>query len=149
MFLKPLHGLQKSILFGILGNTVVGIASNGETMLNAGVEVDLVRLLQILEDLFRFVALLGREDLICLGSGDGKRAFDVFELVRADETWVCNVTHIDFAGVGAQMKDDVLAAEAIADSANSLFAVLASKSRSLLSIGVPSIPSPCTWSSVR
>lgn len=71
------------------------VTADGETMLNLGEQVDLVRLADFLEDLFGPVALLRREDGIGLGGRDGQRARNGREFILFDERRVSNVADVD------------------------------------------------------
>lgn len=62
------------------------IATNGEAVDNAGEQVDLVWLLGLDKDLFGCVALLGGEDLIGFGGGDGEGSSDGAEFILFNET---------------------------------------------------------------
>lgn len=54
-------------------------------MHDAAVQVNLIGLLSLGEDLLGAVALLGWEDGVCFGGGDGERALDGAEFVFFDE----------------------------------------------------------------
>lgn len=58
-------------------------------------QVDLVRLPDLPQDLLGLVTLLGREDLVRLGGGDGKRAGDGSQLVIVDKGGVSEVADLD------------------------------------------------------
>lgn len=120
MLLEPLHALQERVLLGIHGDSLVRVAADGKAVLNAGIQVDLVGQAEVLEDGFGFVALLGWEDGVCLGGGDGQGSLNVLELRGIHERWVCRVSGVEFAGVWPQMADHVLAAEAVAHGADFL-----------------------------
>lgn len=74
-------------------------------MLDAAVQVDLVGLACLDENLLALVALVGREDGVGLGGGDGQRALDGGELLLGDEGRVGEEAGGDAALVVA---DDVL-----------------------------------------
>jgi len=120
MLLEPLHGLQKGILLGIQADPVLWISADREAVLDTAVQVDLVWQAEVLEDLLGLVALLGREDGIGLGGGDGQWAFHVAQLVALDERRVRRVSGVDLAGVRTQVSDYVFAAEAVAHGADFL-----------------------------
>lgn len=62
---EPLHGLQESGLFRELHVGLAGIGTNGEAVLDAGVQDHLVRNgAHLLEELLGLVALLFGEDLV-------------------------------------------------------------------------------------
>jgi len=123
MLLEPLHGLQKSILLGIQADPVLWISADREAVLDTAVQVDLVWQAEVLEDLLGLVALLGREDGIGLGGGDGQWAFHVAQLVALDERRVRRVSGVDLAGVRTQVSDYVFAAEAVAHGADFLASI--------------------------
>lgn len=120
MLLEPLHSLQKRILLGIDCSSILRIRSNRKPMLDLGIQIDLIRQPQVFEYLFGLVAFFRRENRICFGGRNGEGALDVFEFVGLDETRMCGVSGVDFAGVGAQVADDVFAAEAVAYGADFL-----------------------------
>lgn len=121
MFLEPLHGLQEGILLGVLGDPVLGVPPDGEPVLDPAVQVDLVGESQVLQDGLGLVPLLGREDVVGLGGGDGQGTLEVSELVGLDERRVGRVTDVDLAGVGSEVTDDVFAAETISHGTDFLF----------------------------
>lgn len=77
---------------------------------DARVEVDLVVLAGLLQDLLGLVALLGREDVVRLGGGDGERARDGGQLVLLNEGRVGDEADADAILVVA---DNVLAVLAL------------------------------------
>jgi hypothetical protein len=105
VLVEPRDSLVEGLLLGPLLGLVGQIAADGETVRDAGVEVDLVGVAGFLENLFGLVALLGREDLVGLGGGDGERAGDGRELVLLDEGRVGDVADVDAVLVVA---DDIL-----------------------------------------
>lgn len=121
VFLEPLHGLQEGILLGVLGDPVLGVPPDGEPVLDSAVKVDLVGESQVLQDGLGLVPLLGREDVVGLGGGDGQGTLEVSELVGLDERRVGRVTDVDLAGVGSEVTDDVFAAETISHGTDFLF----------------------------
>lgn len=82
---KPLDGLVEGLLLGKLLVLLGNIATDGETMHDARVQVDLVGLANFLEDLLAAVALLAGEDGIGLGGGDGQRSLKAAELVLVNK----------------------------------------------------------------
>jgi hypothetical protein len=74
---------------------------------DARVQVDLVWVARRLEDLFGLVALLGREDGVGLGGGNGQRPGHGCELVLVDEARMGDISDLDAVLV---VPDDVLAA---------------------------------------
>lgn len=64
-------------------------------MLGTRVKEHLVGKAGLLENLLGLVALLGREDLISLGSGDGQGAGDGGKLVLVDERGVGEVADVN------------------------------------------------------
>lgn len=99
------HGLEESLLLGILCNLVAHVAADSKAVDNARVEVDLVGLLGGNENLLGLVAALGREDGVGLGSSNGKRAGNGSKLVLLDKRGVGEEADVDAALVVA---DDVL-----------------------------------------
>jgi len=82
---EPSDGLEEGLLLGELGDLLAEVAPDGETVLDAREQVDLVGLAGGLEDLLRLVALLDGEDGVGLGSGDRERTGDGSKLVLFDE----------------------------------------------------------------
>lgn len=105
VLVEPGDGLDKGLLLGKLLLLVVQVAADREAVRGAGEEVDLVRLLGLDENLLRLVALLGREDGVGFGGGNGKGAGDAGELLLLDKRRVGGVADIDAVLVVA---DDVL-----------------------------------------
>ena len=66
-------------------------------MLDPRVQVDLVRVSVLLQNLLRFVALLGREDGIGFGGGNGQRTGDARKLVFLDKRRVGKEANVDAA----------------------------------------------------
>lgn len=97
MFAKPSHSLEKRLLLGKLLNLDAGVAADSEAVRNARVQVDLEGLARLDEDLLRLVALLGREDGVSLGGGNGQRAGESGELVLLDVGGVGDETGLDAA----------------------------------------------------
>ena len=82
---EPSDSLEEGLLLGELGDLLAEVAPDGETVLDAREQVDLVGLAGGLEDLLRLVALLDGEDGVGLGSGDRERTGDGSKLVLFDE----------------------------------------------------------------
>lgn len=120
MLLEPHQSLQESILFCVLGNLVTQLGSHRESVCDATVQVDLVGETGLLEDNFRFVTLLGGENLVGLGGGDGEGSTDGLEFIGFDERGVSDVTDVEFVLFGVEMADDVFGAEAVADGGDFL-----------------------------
>lgn len=97
MRLEPLKSLHKCSLLSIFLHLVAEVTSNSKSMADTTVQVDLIWLLRLLENLFGFVTLFRREDLICLGCGDAQWTFDGAEFVVFDKGWVCAISDIDLA----------------------------------------------------
>ena len=76
MLIKPSDSLNERLLLSILLVLLSHVASNREPMSYTAVEIDLIRLLGLDEDCFRFVTLLGGEDLVGFGGGDRERPLD-------------------------------------------------------------------------
>ena len=87
---------------------------------DTAIQVDLVWEAGLLQDDFRFVTLLGGEDLVGLGGGDAKGATNGLEFVGFDEGRVSDVTDVDLVLFGVEVTDDVLGAEAVADGGDFL-----------------------------
>lgn len=92
-------------------------------MLNTRVKVNLVRQFRVLEDFLGLVALLGREDLVSLGGGDGEGTGDGGEFRFFDEGGVGDVADVDAFALG-HVADDVFGTKAVADGAEVLDALL-------------------------
>lgn len=125
MLFEPLNGLQKGVLLGVLDFAVLGVSSHGETVLDARVQVDLVRHFELFQDIFGLATLLGGENLVGLGGGNGQRAFNVFQFIGLHERRVRRVSDVDLAGVGPQVAHHVFAAEAVSHRTDFLFVSLA------------------------
>jgi hypothetical protein len=95
ILVKPDDGLQEGLLLGELLNLDGRVAADGEAVLDARVQVDLVRVARLLEDLLGLVALLGGEDGVGLGGRDGEGARDGGQLVLVDEGGVRDVSDVD------------------------------------------------------
>lgn len=78
-------------LLGPLGH----IAADGETVLGTRVKEHLVGQAGLLENLLGLVALLGGEDLIGLGGGDGQGTGNGGKFVLVDERGVGHVADVD------------------------------------------------------
>ena len=108
-------------------------------MLYATVKIDLVRLADVLENRFRLVALLRREDLVgfypsnntlfmdrrprplrsrLTSSGNAQRALDPLQLLRVHEAWMRRVSNVD--ALGRELPHHVLASEAVPDGTDPL-----------------------------
>lgn len=107
VLIEPGDGLEKGLLLGKLLLLVAEVAADREAVRGGGEEVDLVGLLGLGENLLRLVALLGREDGVGLGGGNGKGAGDGCELFLLDKRRVGGVADLDAVLVVA---DDVLVA---------------------------------------
>lgn len=105
MLAKPSHSLEKGLLLGKLLNLDAGVAADSEAMRNARVQVDLEGLARLDEDLLGLVALLGGEDGVSLGCGNGQRAREGGELVLLDVGGVGDEAGFDAALV---VTDNVL-----------------------------------------
>lgn len=105
VLVEPGDGLVEGLLLGPLLDAVGQVAADGEAMRDAREEVDLVGLAGLAEDLLGAVALVGGEDLVRLGGGDGERAGDGGQLVLLDEGRVGDEADVDAVLVVA---DDVL-----------------------------------------
>lgn len=105
MLTKPSHSLEKGLLLGKLLNLDAGVTPDREAVRNARVQVDLERLARLDEDLLRLVALLGREDGVSLGGGNGQRAGESGELLLVDVGGVSDEASFNAALV---VTDDVL-----------------------------------------
>lgn len=121
--IKPLHSLQESLLHTKLDGRVAQIATHRKAMRRRTVQVDLVRLLRLLEDLLTLMPLIRREDLIRLRRRNAVWALDGGQLALLDETGVCHVADIDLAL--AERDGHVLGAVAVADGADLLETLLA------------------------
>jgi hypothetical protein len=102
---KPSHRLEKGLLLGKLLNLDAGVAADSEAVRNARVQVKLEGLARLDENLLGLVALLGREDGVSLGSGNGQRAGEGSELVLLDVGGVSDEAGLDAALV---VTDNVL-----------------------------------------
>jgi hypothetical protein len=91
-------------------------------VLHTTIEIDLVRLTDLLQDLFRFMPLLGWEDRVDLSSTDGQWALDLLQFLRLYKAGMSTVSYVDFPLLGSQMSDNVLRTEAVADSTDSFAA---------------------------
>jgi len=61
------------------------ITANRKAVDNTTVQVDLVWLLSLNQDCFGLVTLIGGEDLVGLGGGDGEGPFDGTEFIFFDK----------------------------------------------------------------
>lgn len=105
ILVKPSDGLVEGLLLGKPLHLHVRIAAHREAVLDLRVQVDLVGVAGFLENLLGPVALLGGEDGVGLGGGDGQRPGDGRELVLVDEGRVREISDIDPILV---VPDDVL-----------------------------------------
>ena len=87
-------------------------------MLDTAIQVHLIRQSKFLEDCFRLVTLLSREDLIIFGRCYSQRPLDLPELAFIDVRWVCSVANVGFSR--SQMPSDVFTAKAVAYETNPL-----------------------------
>lgn len=78
---KPSHSLEKGLLLGPLLNLDAGVAADSKAVNNTRVQVNLERQAGLDENLLRLVALLGREDVVCLGGGNRQGTSDGGKLV--------------------------------------------------------------------
>lgn len=92
---EPLDGLEERLLLGESLCLVGQVASDGEAVHGAAVQVDLVGLAGLLEDLLGFVAQLRGEDLVGLGGSDGPGAGDGGKLLLVDKGRVGDETDLD------------------------------------------------------
>lgn len=81
MLVEPSQSLEKGLLLGKLLNLDAGVAADSKAVRDARVQVDLERLAGLDENLLRLVALLSREDLVCLGGGNGQGTSDGGQLI--------------------------------------------------------------------
>lgn len=75
---------------------------------------------QRFQDLFRFVSLLGGEDVVLLGRRNGQRTLDGLQFLLFDQTRVRQETDIHLALVGLQEPNNILGAKAVADGTDFL-----------------------------
>lgn len=120
VLLEPLQGLDKGIFFRVFGDRIAQFGSDGESMLDSRVQVDLVWQAGLLEDDLTLVTLFGGEDGIGLCSRDGKRTLDALELICVDEGWVGGVSDIYLASLGPEVAHDVLSTKAVTYTADFL-----------------------------
>jgi hypothetical protein len=104
---KPRNSLDESLLLRESLSRHSRIAPDRKPVLHPREQVDLERLLCSPQDLLGLVPLLGREDVVQLGCGDGQRARNARELVGLDERGVRDEAAVDAVLVVA---DDVLRA---------------------------------------
>jgi hypothetical protein len=95
MLIEPRHSLQEGLLLIKLLDLLTCITPNTKSMHNPTVQINLIRLLRLNKDLLRFVAFLGRENLVRFCGRDGERARDGSEFGFLDEGGVRDETHID------------------------------------------------------
>lgn len=95
VLVEPRDGLVEGLLLGELLVPLGQITANGEAVLDARVQSNLVGQASLEEDLLGLVALLGGEDLVCLGGGDGQGTGDGGELLLVDEGGVGHVADVD------------------------------------------------------
>lgn len=100
---EPGNGLDKGLLLGELFNLLAGVAADGEAVHGLGVEVDLVGEAALGEDLLGLVAVLGGEDLVRLGGGDGEGSLEAGELVLVYERGVGKVADRDLGEVAGDV----------------------------------------------
>lgn len=99
---EPVDGLHEGLLLGPALVLLARVAADREAVHDAAVQVDLVGLAALGQDLLRLVALLGREDLVRLGGGDGQRRLEARQLLLVDEGRVSEVAALD---VGVVARD--------------------------------------------
>lgn len=99
VLLEPSDSLREGLLTRKLLGLLAEIGAHSEAVNDLGVQVDLVRKTLLLEDLLGLVALLGGEDGIGLGGGNGERAVDAGDLLLVDERRVGDEADVD-AGEG-------------------------------------------------
>ena len=92
---EPGDGLQEGLLLGPALVLLARVAADREAMHDATVQVDLVRLAALGQDLLGLVALLGGEDLVRLGGGDGQRRLEALQLLLVDERGVGEEAALD------------------------------------------------------
>lgn len=114
---KPSHSLEKGLLLGPLLNLDAGVAANSKAVHDSRVQVNLERQASLDENLLRLVALLGREDVVCLGGGNRQRASDGSQLVLFHHGGMGDVADVNAVLVVA---NHVLCAEAVANGSDSL-----------------------------
>ncbi|KAA8571335.1 hypothetical protein EYC84_000655 [Monilinia fructicola] len=83
---KPSNCLQESLFFSKSLFRLAQITSDGETMLSTTVEVNLIRSLDFLENLFCLVAFVCWENVIGFSGCDREWPFDGAEFILFDET---------------------------------------------------------------
>ena len=142
--------MQERSLLGELDVILAEIGANSETVLDTGVEDDLVGDgAHFLEQLLGLVALLFGEDLVGFwvklaidsighegwightSSSNGQRASHALDLLLVDERRVCSVSDVNALALG-QEASNVLAAKAVSDGTNLLRALLFHVRQSLL-----------------
>jgi len=64
VLLEPLQRLQEGVLLGVLLDGELGVASHGEPVRDAAVQIDLVGIAEVLQDILGLDALLLREDRV-------------------------------------------------------------------------------------
>lgn len=105
VLIKPLHGLEESLLLGKLLPLVAQISAHSKSMLHVREQVDLEGQASANQNLFRLVTLFSGEDAVGLSSSNGEGAGDGLELFILDERGVSDVTDVDASLVVA---DNVL-----------------------------------------
>jgi hypothetical protein len=120
VLVEPLQCLDESILLCVLGDRVVQVSSNRESVLDSGIQVDLIWLTGLFEDDLALVALLRGEDAVGLRGSNGKRSLDIPELVCIDKRGVRSISSVDLASLRPEVAHNVFAAEAVTYSADFL-----------------------------
>lgn len=95
VLVEPRDGLEEGLLLGELLMPLGHVAADGESVLGTGVKGDLVGQAGLLEDLLGLVALVGGEDLVGFGGGDGQGAGDGGELVLINKGRMGHVADVD------------------------------------------------------
>jgi hypothetical protein len=70
MLVQPDNSLQKCLFPSKLLDLVAQITAHAKSMHNSTEQIDLIRLLGLREDYFRFVTLFGRENCVSFGGSD-------------------------------------------------------------------------------
>lgn len=106
ILIKPVHRLQKRLLLGEPLAPVGHVRAARESMLDVAVQVHLVRHSRLLQDALAGVALVGGEDGVGLGGGDGQRARDGAQLGFVDEGRVRRVAGVGAGGGAADVAEE-------------------------------------------
>lgn len=97
MLVEPGNGLAESLLLGVLVDLVGEIAAHGEPMGNTAVEIDLIRVTSFLQNHLGPVTLLGWENAVRLGRGNGERLLELCQLLFLDERRMRHEADVDAA----------------------------------------------------